>query len=214
MDNTVLNLINDDMPTKQKIIICALQMFCDKGYMETTIRDISTAVGITSGTIYSHFSSKDDILQYMLNDYGEYTKNLFKTLDILPILKENPNGEGIAICILKSISILTDNAYYGHLVHLIHQEQHRNVSFGSFVLLRLQNTQDFIEHIFNVLKDMNIIRADLDSEYWGLITYSVLHFVPTCLAINRITNTPGYEIKDLGPIFIDMYDTLIAANKP
>jgi len=75
MDHPLYQLLNDDMPTKQKIIICALQMFCDKGYIETTIRDISTAVGITSGTIYSHFSSKDDILQYMLDDYGHVSLN-------------------------------------------------------------------------------------------------------------------------------------------
>ena len=214
MDFSLYNIKTDDLPTKQKIIACALKMFCTKGYAETTIRDIATAVGITPGTIYSHYPSKDDILLYMLNDYGEYTKDLFKTLDIVPILKEKPTGEGIAICVLKSISILTDNVYYGNLVHLIHQEQHRNVLFGNFVLLRLQNTQEFIEKIFNVLKEMNVIKADAGSENWGFITYGVLHLVPTCIAISSITQTPSYAIKDIMPMLSEMFDAVIEANKP
>ncbi|MCL2165490.1 MAG: TetR/AcrR family transcriptional regulator [Oscillospiraceae bacterium] len=213
MEFTLLNTLDKDLPTKQKILICALDQFCSKGYIETTIRDIASAVGITSGSIYGHFSSKEELLNYMLNDYAEYTKSLFKSLDIEPILQKDPTGEGVSKCIMLSISILTENVYYGNLVHLIHQEQHRNDLFGGFVLLRLQDTKDFVERVFDVLKEMKVIRADAESEYWGVISYSVLHLIPTCQAISIRRNVPSYSIKDMGTIFRDLFDSVINTYK-
>ena len=214
MDYTLSNLLEDNMPTKQRIMICALDLFCAKGYLETTIRDIASAVGITPGSIYSHFTSKEEILLYMLDDYAEYTKGMFHRLDIAPILEKNPTGEGISSCIMMSVSILTNDAYYGNLVHLIHQEQHRNSLFGGFVLLRLQDTKEFIERIFVILKEMNVIRADADPEYWGVFAYSLLHFIPTCAAISATQNIPGYEISDLVPMLSFMFDAMIVKHKP
>ena len=214
MDDSLTNMLNAEMPTKQRIMICALQMFCAKGFSETTIRDIAAAVGITSGSIYGHFSSKEDLLHYMLNDYAEYTKDLFDHVDIEPILKEKPTGEGISLCFKLSMSKLTEDAYYRSLVHLIHQEQHRNALFGRFVLVRLHDTTEFLGRIFNVLKEMNVIRPDIDTEYWGAITYSVLHTISTCAAINIMLETPGFGVKDIVPMLRCIFDAVISTYQP
>ena len=213
MDYSLSNISKEDMPTKEKIMISALELFCTKGYSETTIRDIASAVGITSGSIYGHFTSKEEMLLFMLDDYAERTRDLFRSLDIEPILQNNPTGEGIATCVLKSISILTENAYYANLVHLIHQEQHRMSLFGGYVLLRLQDTQEFVERVFDFLKGMNIIRADADSEYWGFYAYSVMYLIPTCQALQKVRDTPGYGVKDLPPMLRYLFDVMIEANK-
>ena len=214
MDYSLSNLINEKTPTKQKIMICALRLFCTKGYIETTVRDIASAVGITSGSIYSHFSSKEEMLMYILNDYSEYTKNMFSSFDIRPILENNPTGEGIAECFMSSSSILIKDPYYANLVHLIHQEQHRNSLFGNIVLLRLQETTEFVERIFNLLKEMNVIKADAEAEYWGVFAYSLLHFIPTCVAISISQKIPGYTVMDLKPMLATMFDAMLDAYKP
>ena len=213
MDYSLSKILHDDMPTKQKIMICALNLFCSKGYAETTIRDIAADVGITPGAIYSHYSSKEELLNYMLKDYAEYTSDLFKRVHIERILKEKPTGEGISTCIMSSVSILTEDAYYGNLVHLIHQEQHRNALFGGFVLLRLNDTIEFIERILNILHEMKVIRDDYNAEYWGAITYSVFHTISTCAAISSVKKTPGFAITDIGPMLRYMFDTMLIAYK-
>ena len=214
MDYTLSKILDDNMPTKQRIMICSLELFSSKGYSETTIRDIATAVGITSGSIYGHFASKEAILYYMLDDYAEYTRDMFNNFDILPVLEKKPTGEGISECFMLSISILSGNVYYGNLVHLIHQEQHRNDLFGAFVLLRLQDTKDFVARIFDVLKGMNVISAEADPEYWGVFAYGILHLIPTCAAISKTRKTPGYEITDLAPMLSYMFDSAINLYKP
>lgn len=44
------------------ILIAAAALFREKGYEASTIRDITTAVGIASGSTFCHFKSKRDIL--------------------------------------------------------------------------------------------------------------------------------------------------------
>jgi AcrR family transcriptional regulator len=47
--------------TRQNIIEKSLQLFCVKGYYNTSINDILQATGLTKGGLYGHFPSKEDI---------------------------------------------------------------------------------------------------------------------------------------------------------
>lgn len=47
--------------TRQNIIKKSLQLFCIKGYFNTSINDILQATGLTKGGLYGHFASKEDI---------------------------------------------------------------------------------------------------------------------------------------------------------
>lgn len=49
--------------TVQRAIEVAARLFAERGYGETTTRQISTALGVTNGTFYHHFRSKQDLLR-------------------------------------------------------------------------------------------------------------------------------------------------------
>lgn len=48
--------------TKEALIEAAIRMFKEKGIDQVGVRDISSAAGVTTGSFYHHFSSKDDVL--------------------------------------------------------------------------------------------------------------------------------------------------------
>jgi AcrR family transcriptional regulator len=52
-----------------------------KGYFSVSIRDIADAVGITSGSLYNHISSKDEIFDKVLDQVGLLYRNYFDRLD-------------------------------------------------------------------------------------------------------------------------------------
>lgn len=64
-------------PTRKKIINATLKLFVKNGYHGTSISDISNAIRLTKGGIYSHFKRKDILLKTILE---EYEKNF---LDIM-----------------------------------------------------------------------------------------------------------------------------------
>ncbi len=63
----------------QQIVDGACQLFFEKGYHPTTIRDIAGACGMSMGQLYHYISSKDDVLylvhKHMQNIWYEYLKN-------------------------------------------------------------------------------------------------------------------------------------------
>jgi AcrR family transcriptional regulator len=47
--------------TRDRILAIALDLFVEKGYENTSLRDIAEALGFTKAAIYYHFRSKEDI---------------------------------------------------------------------------------------------------------------------------------------------------------
>jgi AcrR family transcriptional regulator len=53
--------MRDGKATKARISQAALALFVEKGVAETTVRDIAAAAGVAEGTLYRHFTSKDEL---------------------------------------------------------------------------------------------------------------------------------------------------------
>ncbi len=49
--------------TRRSILVASSRLFARRGYHKTTIADIAQAIGLTSGAIFHHFSSKDALLE-------------------------------------------------------------------------------------------------------------------------------------------------------
>lgn len=49
--------------SRRKILDVAMELFYNKGYNETTTRDIITKAGILNGSLYNRFNGKEDILR-------------------------------------------------------------------------------------------------------------------------------------------------------
>ncbi|SFE36082.1 TetR/AcrR family transcriptional regulator [Alteribacillus iranensis] len=47
---------------KEQIILAALQLISERGYSSTSVQDIATYCGISKGSFYKYFSSKEDLL--------------------------------------------------------------------------------------------------------------------------------------------------------
>lgn len=60
--------ITDPGSPRGRLLDHAARLFRQKGYERTTVRDIASAVGIQSGSIFHHFSSKEDILKAVMSE--------------------------------------------------------------------------------------------------------------------------------------------------
>lgn len=54
--------------TSKRIQDAALDLFYERGFQATTMREIALACGLTPGALYNHFSSKDELLGSMMVD--------------------------------------------------------------------------------------------------------------------------------------------------
>ena len=65
--------------TKSKIFETSMKLFAEKGYDATSIEDITATVGVAKGTLYYHFSSKEEIFNFLIE---EGVKLLQNSIDI------------------------------------------------------------------------------------------------------------------------------------
>ena len=61
--------------TKQDILEVSLELFSTQGYEATSVSQIAARVGIRKASLYSHFASKQEILDSLLKDVLEQYNN-------------------------------------------------------------------------------------------------------------------------------------------
>ena len=70
--------ITDPESARGKLLQTAAHLFRSKGYERTTVRDLASAVGIQSGSIFHHFKSKDEILRSVMEETILYNTALMR----------------------------------------------------------------------------------------------------------------------------------------
>ncbi len=69
---------------RAQIVDAAVRLFSERGYFQTTIEDIASAVPVSKGLVYRYFKDKNDLLFYCLR----YVLDMYKTEEIPPLIAE------------------------------------------------------------------------------------------------------------------------------
>jgi TetR/AcrR family transcriptional regulator, cholesterol catabolism regulator len=78
---------------RDELLAIAAGLFAEKGFKNTTVRDIADAAGILSGSLYHHFDSKESMVDEILRTFqeelfGQYDAILAGDLDPLAKLEQ------------------------------------------------------------------------------------------------------------------------------
>lgn len=69
--------MRDGSRTRKKIHSAALSLFVDRGVKGTSVRDLTSAAGIAEGTLYRHYSSKDELVSDLFAiNYTSFARRL------------------------------------------------------------------------------------------------------------------------------------------
>src|SRR5215469_12856613 len=47
--------------TRVQLVQAAIRVFGSRGYVDATIQEIAVVAGVTTGTVYNHFKTKEDV---------------------------------------------------------------------------------------------------------------------------------------------------------
>ncbi len=65
---------------RDELLGIAAELFAERGFRNTTVRDIADAAGILSGSLYHHFDSKEAMVDELLD---KFQRQLFATYDAI-----------------------------------------------------------------------------------------------------------------------------------
>lgn len=74
--------------TKEKIFQAAKKILQKKGYEELSIKNICEEAGVSNGSFYHHFKTKDDLLSYYIEDQPSIGPDLLEPPKNLADVKE------------------------------------------------------------------------------------------------------------------------------
>jgi AcrR family transcriptional regulator len=133
--------------TKKRITDAALRFFSKQGFDATKTRQISDAVGIQPGSLYSHFSSKEDILSEI---YADYYRELAKILPDMDAILMRAKTEDLR-------TLLTSTQYYFNPI--IAERMDMTVTAAALSCSQHQPSAEFLKRVLfdipgGILRDL------------------------------------------------------------
>ena len=128
--------------TKRKIFETSMDLFAKKGYEATSIEEITSVVGVAKGTLYYHFSSKEEIFYFLIEEGMKLLKN---SIDIKTSKLENSLDKLKAIILIQIKVIKKYENFISILLSQIWGQEPRNKKCREYVFEYISMIEDIIK---------------------------------------------------------------------
>ena len=129
--------------TKRKIFETSMELFAKKGYEATSIEEITSIVGVAKGTLYYHFSSKEEIFNFLVEEGMKLLKN---SIEIKISGLENSLDKLKAIILIQIKIIVKYENFISMLLSQIWGQEPRNIRCREYVF-------EYINVIENIVSE-------------------------------------------------------------
>ncbi len=140
--------------TKRKIFETSMKLFAEKGYDATSIEEITATVGVAKGTLYYHFSSKEEIFQFLVE---EGVKLLTNSIAIKTAKLTNSLDKIKAIVLIELKVLVKYESFMTIILSEIWGTGSRSKMCRDYVFEYIQMIQEIVEE---GMKKGEIIEAD------------------------------------------------------
>lgn len=140
--------------TKRKIFETSMELFAKKGYEATSIEEITSVVGVAKGTLYYHFSTKEEIFYFLVEEGMKLLKN---SIDIKTSNLENSIDKLKAIILIQIKVIKKYENFISILLSQIWGQEPRNKKCREYVFEYISVIEDIIK---DGIKKQELIDAD------------------------------------------------------
>ncbi len=92
----------DGQRTRQAILDAALDLFAEKGFFGTSLRDVATAVGVRESALYNYFAGKDALFDALLTAHQHSKMERMAPIAAAPIADGRALLEQFALASLEA----------------------------------------------------------------------------------------------------------------
>jgi TetR/AcrR family transcriptional regulator, cholesterol catabolism regulator len=96
----------------QPLLDAAARQFAERGFHGTTTRDITATASMTPGSLYSHFSSKDELL---LAVYAEGVRRVLASMDAAVSIPRGP-WDRLEVTVIAHLEAILDQSDYARVM--------------------------------------------------------------------------------------------------
>ncbi len=179
---------------RERLINAAIKLLSEKGYANTKIKDIASEAKVADGTVYSYFSSKEDLMMKAL------TESLHnKLIEVKQITSQETD---VRTKILKFFDIhaivFTQNPHIAKfLIEDIRQIKEYYDKYPSFSIF--DEYREYMKEIFNEGIQKGMFR-NVPAEAFGLTVIGAMDFVLTQWVLKK----QNFDLRNMVLKIIDL----------
>jgi AcrR family transcriptional regulator len=165
----------------------AARLFAERGYHGTSIGDLAQALGMQKASLYSHISSKQDLLYAAMREGADA---FHSALDALP--EAAPATEKIRQAMRSHLRVVAEQLDVATV--FVREWRYLVGERRDEILEERRRYEDRFRAFFREGRELGELRTDLDDSAAALLTLSALNWAYTWL-------TPGRDTDDLADRF-------------
>ncbi|MEO5976462.1 MAG: TetR family transcriptional regulator [Chryseolinea sp.] len=156
--------------TSERILSAAQKLFEEKGFDQTSVRDIATSANVNVALINYHFQSKENLLFTVLTNSMDTTR--MKLSDINKL--EESSDEKLKRVVALYVSKIFDNRHYYHFVQRELANSGRQEFRDALIKVINRNSLEFRQLLEDGQKSKEF-RKDADLELAMATLFGILH---------------------------------------
>lgn len=180
-----------DTPRRQEIFSIATRLFYEKGYTQTSTKDIADAAGILKGSLYAHVDSKEDILMAVMEDIHvrfDANRRAAEALDAEPY-------DRLVAFLTGHIQVAMQALEH----HIIYSRDWRSLSPQRYQTIR-DKRDAYERYLGGLLADAQQtgrVRGDLDPQLLSITVLTMLNSLHTWFKVGK-----GYTDADVSEAYV------------
>lgn len=156
---------------QSEIIIEAARLFREKGYLATSIRDISEALEMTSAALYYHFKNKEEILLGIMN------VGLDGLLEAVGVAIANESTVWEKIRAALEVHLEISLAYQDFAFVLLKDLRHLSPEWQGAIIEKRDRYDGLWDKMLSEGQAAGIFRSNVDLELLRLMTFGAVNLV-------------------------------------
>ncbi len=145
--------------TKERILAAALDMFSQRGYDGTNIRELTASLGLVKSSMYRHFESKEEIWNTLLDELIAYYDARFGSAEHLPPVPDSL--EALVEMTMRMVDFTVHDERIIKSRKLLTIEQFRDDRARSLATRHfLTGLSEMFTPVFSGMMDKGLLRRD------------------------------------------------------
>ena len=199
--------------TRERILAAALELFSERGFAGTNIRELSALLGMGKSSLYRHFESKEAIWNALLDEMIAYYDARFGSSEHLPPVPESL--EGLVRMTMQMANFTIRDEKIIKTRKLLSIEQYRDERAKALATKHfLTGLTDMFTPIFSAMMDRGLLRRDDARELAFAYTAPISALIHLCDREPEKTEETIAQIEAFSRHFIKTYGmTLIRTEE-
>ena len=190
--------------TKERILTAALEMFSQKGYEGTNIRELSASLGLVKSGIYKHYESKEAVWNALLDRMITYYGERFGSPENLPPVPESL--ESLVDMTMRMVNFTIHDEMIIKTRKLLTIEQFRDERARDLATKHfLTGLTDMFTPLFAGMMDKDLLRKDDPAMLAFAYTAPISALIHLCDREPKKTDEAMRQVEAFSRHFIKEY---------